>query len=65
MLVLSVTASPLKQAKIIRGGIGGRDDDHGEHKPNVTPSVTPTTTYHHSHATSGEKPPPTTSCSDY
>ncbi|KAH9028784.1 hypothetical protein EDB85DRAFT_2147731 [Lactarius pseudohatsudake] len=56
MLVLSVTATPLKQAKIIRGGIGGRDDDHGEHKPNPTP------THHYPHA---EKPPPTTSCNDY
>ncbi|KAH9055071.1 hypothetical protein EDB87DRAFT_1764446 [Lactarius vividus] len=61
MLVLSVAATPLKQAKINRGDIGRRDsghDDHGEgpkHKPkHHKPSKhfsTPSPTYHYSHTT--------------
>ncbi|KAH8988067.1 hypothetical protein EDB92DRAFT_1070317 [Lactarius akahatsu] len=53
LLFLSVTASPLKQAKIKRGGLDGRDKGRD---PRPTSTMTASKHWHHPHPTPSETP---------
>ncbi|KAH9083329.1 hypothetical protein EDB83DRAFT_5567 [Lactarius deliciosus] len=55
LLVLSITASPLKQAKIKRGGLDGRDK--GRDPRPTSSSMGPSKHWHHPHPTTSETHP--------